>query len=654
MPLTPLIGRTSELEYLGRVLRVRATRLLVLTGPGGVGKTRLAISAAQSVADAFADGVTMINLATISTADQVLPAIADAVGVRGVVGETLYAAIVETLRTRDTLLLLDNFEQVVGAAPLLTHLLTATNALTMVVTSRSVLGVYGENVYPVSPFSVPDEDETSIEKIAQSDAVRLFVSRVQAIRPRFHLTERNAHDVLSIVRRLDGIPLAIELAAARTSLFSVANLAERLGQRLTLLESGLRNVPDRYRTMHNAIGWSYDLLIPFEQKVFRHLSEFAGAWNLEAAAMLMFGTSQLDPQQEIGLLEAVGSLVDKSLVQRVETNDHDRNFQILQVLREFGLDELDAHGERHEVEDRHTRYIMDFARRAMPHLTGRDQVSWLNQLDLLEGDIAAVFERLMLNDAPEDALELITHVWRYGYARGIIVEFRSRLERALERAPAPTRIRAKALNAVGVLSNMQGDVEATRYYHEEALEIARSIGDKHHMAVALFGLGDVAAISGNDAEAEANYLEAERLYTEIDQTRGIATAQTNLGNLYWKQGKLQEALKINEAARRLYEAAGDQRGLAWSYTNVGRLSAELREYGHAAANLSQAMSLYELVGDRTGIAETLEGYALINIGTRDYTRSARLLGAADAIRTEIAHPVPANDRASLDLSLIHI
>lgn len=648
VPLTPLIGRTRELEHIGRVLRAHATRLLVLTGPGGVGKTRLAIAVAHSVVDIFPDGIVFTNLGPVTLKEQVLPTIADAIGVRREIGEPLFESVLEAVRDKNLLLVLDNFEHVVEAAPLLTQLLGSTSALTIMVTSRSVLSVYGESVYPVPPFGVPDCDSLSLETIMASDAVKLFVDRVRAVRPSFSLNERNARDVITICHRLDGIPFAIELAAARTSLFSVSELASRLEQRLSVLESGLRNVPDRYRTMRDAIAWSYDLLSPFEQKVFRHLAIFSGAWNLEAAGAVVFGLESAGGQHEVLLLDAIGSLVDKSLVQRVETSDYDRNFRLLQVLQEFALDELGAHGERELVEERHTAYILDFARRAAPHLTGRDQIVWLDQLNLLDPDIVCVFERLMGSDTPEVALELITSVWRYGYTRGNILEFRTRLERALERAPEPTRIRARALNAAGVLSNMLADTDATRRYHGAALEIARDLDDKQNMARALTGLGDMAVLRESNDEAEEYYLEAERLFTYLDQPRGIATVQTNLGNLYWKQGKLQEALKINEAARRLYECVGDQRGLAWSYTNVGRLSAELREYAHAAANLAQAMSLYDLIGDRPGIAETLEGYSLINIGVRDYARAATLLGGAMRLRDEIGHPVPLSDRESYD------
>lgn len=647
VPLTPLIGREQELAHIGQILRARATRLLVLTGPGGVGKTRLAISVVHEVKRDFPDGVVLTNVSAARTRPDVLRSIADALGVRGS-AESLFQEVLETLQGQETLLVLDNFEQVVDAAPVLTELLSATSSLIVLVTSRSILGVYGERVFPVPPFTVPEVTERSLQQIERSDAVRLFINRVQAIRPRFRLTERNARDIITICQRLDGIPLAIELAAARISLFSVSELADRLEQRLPMLDSGFRNVPDRYRTMRDAIGWSYDLLTPFERKVFRHLSIFTGPWNIEAADTLVFGPENDNGPQEIALLEAIGSLVDKSLVQRVETGDHDRNFRILQVLREFGIAELDAHGERAEVQDRHAAYMIDFARRAAPYLTGREQVAWLDQINLLEADITAVYERLMASDATDEALELITSVWRYGYARGNLLEFRTRIERALARTSAWSWTRAKALNAAGVLSNMLGDMEGTRRYHEQALEIAQAIDDKHLMAMAYFGLGDVATATGDDEAAEGHYLEAERLYTELNQTRGIATAQTNLGNLYWKQGKLQEALKLNEASRRLYQSAGDQRGLAWSYTNVGRLSAELRSFDRAATNLARAMELYDLIGDRTGIAETLEGYALINLGIGEHERAATLLGNAHQLRLQIDHPVPVNDMPAME------
>lgn len=641
--LTPLIGRTDEILRVSRILRENAARLLVLTGPGGVGKTRLALAVAEVIADVYPDGVFLVNLGPLSSPAQVLPAIASVLGVIEASESQMYQSLRYEIQHRSMLLVLDNFEQVVNAAPLLTDLLTDSHGLTILVTSRSVLGVYGEFVYPVPPMHVPIMENAAIEEIEASESVLLFTSRVRAIHPEFRLTRQNAMDIATICTRLDGLPLAIELAAARTNLFTVSSLATRLDHRLSLLRWGPRNVPDRLQTMRNAISWSYELLTPLEQAIFCRLSIFVGSWDFEAAQSLWTGGNDVDPQGEADLFDAIGSLVDKSLVQRSMAADYDQHFSILQTLREFGLEELDRHGTLGEAETLHTEYMVALARRAAPHLTGQEQVFWLNQLDMLYADFQAVFNRIIDQDPPEQALEMATALWRAGYTRGHIIETRAWLDQALERATEPTILRAQALNGAGVLANMEGNFERTRTCHEEALAIGRSCNDMRSMAIALFGIGDMATLVMEFETAEASYLEAERLYIDLDDARGIATAQTNLGNLYWGLGRHQDALKINEAARRLYESVGDQRSVAWSVTNVGRLAAELGDQPRAFRNLAHAMELYDILGDRSGIAESLEGFALVASGTGDHVRAATLLAAADRLRQIISHPVPQND-----------
>jgi non-specific serine/threonine protein kinase len=648
--LTPLVGRLRERMAVADLIRNPEVRLLVLTGPGGVGKTRLALNVADTVRDSYRDGVCFVDLAPISHAAQVLSTIASALAVRNSSSVPLIDAVQATLRSRNLLLVIDNVEHVTDAASLLTDLLIANPGLTILATSRSVLSVYGEHVYPIPPMSLPVIPETSRKSrqltraIAASEAVQLFVRRATAANSAFRLTNDNAPDVLTICRLLDGLPLAIELAAARIGTLTPRMLARRLQRRLPMLDDGPTNVPDRLRTMRNAINWSYDILCPREQALFRRLSVFAGAWTLADAQAVADDPASTDPDGQDLTLHLVSSLVDKSLIRRIDTTLDVPQFTMLQTLREFGLEHLTLSGEREEISRRHALRMLAMAERAEPELIGPRQVVWLDRLAGSHPDFHTAFAWLTEHDLPDHALRLATALWRFAYTRGHIREGREWIETALERAPERPILRARALNGAAILANMEGNLSLTRRLHTEALAIGEELHDPRVIGVARMGLGDVAASERQFEEARREYQEVERIFREIDDQRSIAATMTNRGNLLWTMNLLEDALDDHERAKSIYAAIGDQRGVAWSVTNIGRIAAQRGEYDRALPNLSRALQVYDELGDRGGSAEALEGMAQIALGMNDPYRAATLLAAADGLREAVNHPVASIDR----------
>ena len=651
--LASFIGRERERTAISDLVRNPEVRLLVLTGPAGVGKTRLALSVADAVRESFRDEIAFVDLASIALPDQVLTSIATALGVRNSASIPLIDAIRGALRSRRLLLVIDNFEHVTDAAHVLTDLLMANPGLTILVTSRSVLSVYGEHVYPVPPMSVPTLPEHGTRTprltrtIASSEAVRLFVTRASAAGAGFALTAANEVHVVTICRLLDGLPLAIELAAARIGPLTPRMLAQRLRQRLPMLDDGPRNVPDRQRTMRNAIAWSYDLLNPAERAVFRRLSVFAGVWTIADAEAV--ATPELpgapDSLPEPGsMLDAIASLIDKSLLRQIDSPSDPPRFGMLQTLREYGQEQLSLCGERETIERRHAMHMLRIAERAEPELIGPDQVAWLGRLASMHPDFQLAFAWLLDHEEPELALRLASALWRFAYTRGHIREGREWIETALARTSGDTTLRAAALNSAGVLANMEGNLDLTWTLHSEALAIGERIDDRRSIGRARIGLGDVDATLHRFEPALEHYAIAERIFRELGDRRSIAATMTNRGNLSWTMNRLDEAADIHERARELYAASGDQRGIAWSVTNVGRIAAQQHDYRRAIPNLSQALDHYDALGDRGGSAEALEGIAQIAIGLGDHERAAMLLAAADGLREAVDHPIAPIDR----------
>ncbi|MDP8924600.1 MAG: tetratricopeptide repeat protein, partial [Chloroflexota bacterium] len=498
---TSLVGRGRDVEQIRAQFRSGA-RILTLTGPGGVGKTRLAVQAAVEVAEEIGGVAAFVALAAVVDPSLVGPTIARTLGASERPGRSIAATLIEHLRDKDLVLILDNFEQVAPAAPLVGELLGAAPGLRVLVTSRALLRISGEHDYPVQPLALPVGAANSVGENAVDDAlrfgaVRLFVERARALKPDFALTDETAPIVVDVCRRLDGLPLAIELAAARVRLLPPRALLARLERRLPFLIAGPADLPARQRTLRGAIAWSYDLLDPEEQSLFRQLTVFAGGIGLDAAEAVC---RVIVP--EVDVLEGLASLLDKSLLRTVEHPDDEPRYAMLDTIREYGLEQLEASGDLDDARRRHAAYYLALTEDAEARLTGPDQARWLDRLDLEHDNLRAALQWCTEHDTGS-GLRLAATLWRFWYVRAYFTEGRDWLARLLPlpEARVRTATRALALNGAGNLAYNQGDYAAAEACHQESLEIRRELGDRRGIAGSLNNLGLIARDRGDFAGA---------------------------------------------------------------------------------------------------------------------------------------------------------
>jgi predicted ATPase/class 3 adenylate cyclase len=626
---TSFVGREREVARVKKLLR--GPGLLTLTGPGGSGKTRLALHAARVLLDDYPDGVFFVELAPITDPRLVPSTIADSVGARAEGARSVLDTLRDHLRDREMLLIVDNFEQVLESSFVVGDLLAAAPGMRILATSREPLHLTGEQELTVPPMDLPDTGQLAApEQLVQCEAVTLFVQRARAVDPGFRITEANAPVVAELCLRLDGLPLAIELAASRIKLLSPQAILERLEHRLKLLTGGPVDRPARQRTLREAIGWSYDLLDEAERALFRRLSVFLGGWTLDAAEAVANSEGGL----ERDAFEVLGSLVDKSLAMTSPTASDVVRFGMLETIREFGAEQLEAAGEAEAARERHASYFLAAAEAAEPHLRGLQQKSWLDGLELEHDNLRAALRRVIDMGQAQKGLRLVGTLWRFWHLHGHLAEGRRWAEEvlALPAASARTAERAKALTALGGLVYWQEDVPATRRAYEEALEIARELGDRSAEAEGIYNLGYVPAYEGDIAAAVAMFEESRAAFEELGIRRGVADVLWILGIVARLEGDLPRSRAMAEESLRLHREVGDLFGVTDALHTVGRTALAQKDLATAALSFLEALDNDERVGNRTGMAIVMDNLAGKASAEGQHLRALRLAGASEAIK----------------------
>jgi predicted ATPase/transcriptional regulator with XRE-family HTH domain len=639
--LTSFVGREADLTAARALLLRPNVRLLTLTGAPGTGKTRLAIELAATLTDQFANGVVFVSLAPLTDPALVLDTIAQALGVLEVRAASSLAAVTGHLRDRETLLLLDNFEQVLPAALQIADLLGACPRLTMLVTSQAPLAVRGEHELAISPLPVPDPTQiASTSTLADSAAVALFVDRAQAVRADFALTDANAATVAEICARLDGLPLAIELAAARIRLFSPQAMLARMERRLPLLTGGASDLPARQRTLRDTIAWSYDLLDPAEQALFRRLAVFVGGATLDAIERVCGEVSASD------VLDGVATLVARSLLRQGEGSDGEPRLTLLETIREFGLEQLAASGELAAVRQRHAAYVLSLAEEADPHLRGPEQVGWLDRLETEHDNVRAALswsEQAAAGgpSSPEVAqvgLRLVGALYGFWYLRGYAREGRAWLSRLLPdpaEVPAPSEVQtfagARAHFAAGWLALFQGDYAAARPHDEASVAIWRALGDRQGLGRALIHLGIITRLQGDLDGAARAYEESATHLRDVGDQRWLSMVQMERGIVAQHRGDAALALRLFEESEALARAVGDRAVLGLTVRVRGVWYARQGDLERAEQLYCAALTSLHDLGERWFTPRCLLALAGLATERGQMRHAVLLLGATDAL-----------------------
>ena len=652
--LTTFVGRDRELREALELLPT--TRLLTLTGPGGTGKTRFSLQLAAAAADDFPDGIWFVALEPVRDPELVAPTIARTLGVVDNRARPPIDTLADHLRDQRLLLVLDNFEQVVTAGPIVADLLRRCPNLACIVTTRIALHVSGEQEYPVPGLPAPPDTsrlseverlnlprelrELDLEALNQYEAVRLFIARAGAVRPGFAVTNANAPAVAAIAARLHGMPLAIELAAARIKLLTPDQVLARLEHHLALLTAGSRDLPERQQTLRGAIAWSYDLLDDGMKRLMDRLSVFRGGWELELTEPVC------GPADDLGLdvLDGIAALVDQSLVRVHQPEGGEPRFAMLDTIREYAAEMLAARGEADAMAERHARAFLDLAERAAPNLQGADQREWLDRLEREHDNLRAAIEWATTRPAPDIAARLAFALWRFWQQRGYLNEARGRLERMADQGwDLEPAVAARFAEAIGGIAYWQADHEATLRWYGDALQRWESIGDKGEIANALFNdsyasILPLMGLTGHElteAQKAAPFQHgldqlqrALDLYREIGDEAGEANILWALGSLYYFTAEADPAEHWYQQSLELHRKSGQKTMEAWSLHMLALVQVAMGKWRQATDNANHALRHFHEAGDVSGITLVLDDLASIAVTAGDTARAGRLYGAA--------------------------
>ena len=690
---TGFVGREKEVAAAKELLLRQDVRLVTVTGPGGIGKTRLAVEVASGLTEWFPGGIHFVPLSPLSDPGLITAVIVQTLGLREAGGQSPLEILRENLQDSlraPMLFLLDNFEHLVQAAPTVAELLVMGPNLKILVTSRAALHVYGEHEFPVPPLALPDpRSMPPVEVLSQYPAVALFVQRAVAAKPDFELNRENAPAVAEICARLDGLPLAIELAAARVKVLSPSSMLTRLASRLQLLTGGARDLPQRQQTLRAAMDWSYDLLNAAEQKLFRRLSVFVGGCNLEGVEAVCDTKGDLDLDQ----LDGMASMVDKSLAQHVEQAKGESRFVMLETIREYAREKLEASGEEALTRRAHAAYCLVLAEEATTERSGAEGGEWLERCALEHDNFRAGLEWLTETGDAEWGLRLGAALFRFWETREYLAEGRATLGKLLKLAgaAAPTKIRARALFAAGVLAGEQGDYASADALVGGSLAIARQLHDKQGVAVSLNALAVLAQDRGDVAVAHSLFEESLEVWRELGDLKAVARSLSNLANVVTLQGDYARARSLYAECFSIFRGLGDRTGVAWSLNHQGDVARDQGDSLAARTLYEQGLAIFRELGDRWGIAGTLADLGSLAMEQRDYPtvcslyresikifqgldhkrgiahllecfacsaaaqleaeRSLRLAGAAAALRQSIGAPLTPTEQHKLDATL---